>query len=428
MPAGSDLLSRRETGQMCEKWSIYLFCRRVKYWPRRSLSQFGKTMYRHFALPCVMLLILLVCRHESFGKDQSASETGDASTESDDEHESAAPELIFQRTVEAGYVFVDSEYLSSPYLVEATASAVTVNGRVVRLRSDFNLDDDESDPADNEADGDYGSRRRRSLHGQFGRFPGWEQAARRRAAAKLVDDLDQDFVIVTFSDRPPKHFTDISDEYRLFCALLHPEPGSEAIRMFLLDECGSVEQQRFWTGWIGGFTMTDDLRTRVEGFVQLVSESEAKNLSEIRATHRLDAMAYPLTVLGMVLGILALGHLLKSFSKLEGSTEETLPSTEVLRATGVSIGLMVALSLFDLTWTVLASQAGQMKELNPLGSHLVSDPMMLIAFKLAATILGCGVLFALRRHQRARQACWWLCLICTVLTFRWVMFNSMFVA
>jgi hypothetical protein len=32
----------------------------------------------------------------------------------------------------------------------------------------------------------------------------------------------------------------------------------------------------------------------------------------------------------------------------------------------------------------------------------------------------------LRRHYIARLAAWWLCLACTILTFRWLMFNSMF--
>jgi len=69
-----------------------------------------------------------------------------------------------------------------------------------------------------------------------------------------------------------------------------------------------------------------------------------------------------------------------------------------------------------------------MRELNPLASRLISDPEALVAFKVVATLLGCGVLFALRRHSRAQLASWWMCLVCTMLTFRWLMFNSMFIA
>ena len=38
------------------------------------------------------------------------------------------------------------------------------------------------------------------------------------------------------------------------------------------------------------------------------------------------------------------------------------------------------------------------------------------------------LLVALRKHHRAQVAAWWVCLILTVLTFRWLVLNSLFVA
>jgi hypothetical protein len=249
----------------------------------------------------------------------------------------------------------------------------------------------------------------------------------RRVAFRLVENLDQEAAIVAFPDRPSVVFNTQVQQSELFRALLSTDPESEAVLAFL-ETRGPNAEQSPWKDWISEFTITEELRARAEPIVDFVAEAEANNFAVIRANQRLRTFAYPLTVLGMVLGVLALGHLLKSFHKLDGVQPDNLLPPEILRATAVSIGLMVALSLFDLTWTILASQAGQMRELNPLGSRFISDPAMLIAFKFAATLVGCGILFALRRHQRARQACWWLCLVCTVLTFRWVMFNSMFIA
>ena len=48
---------------------------------------------------------------------------------------------------------------------------------------------------------------------------------------------------------------------------------------------------------------------------------------------------------------------------------------------------VVALSLLDLVWKLLVSQAGTMRELNPVGGRLIDAPAKLIAFKVART--GC---------------------------------------
>jgi hypothetical protein len=75
---------------------------------------------------------------------------------------------------------------------------------------------------------------------------------------------------------------------------------------------------------------------------------------------------------------------------------------------------------------LLASQAGVMHELNPLGAKLVNSPTALIAFKGAATFVAASLLASLRYHRRAQLAAWWLCLVCALVTCRWLVFNSMF--
>ena len=81
------------------------------------------------------------------------------------------------------------------------------------------------------------------------------------------------------------------------------------------------------------------------------------------------------------------------------------------------------MSLIDLAWTILAGQAGVMKE----AIHwqpLIWIPPQLVAFKVTATGLGCGILYAWRRQKQIQDATWWMCLVCVLLTFRWVVFDS----
>jgi hypothetical protein len=153
---------------------------------------------------------------------------------------------------------------------------------------------------------------------------------------------------------------------------------------------------------------------------------ESANRSRTIAVHRLQTVAYPLSVTGMLLVVAALGHLLRAHPGTDGDAPVVRP--EAIRATVISIALIAVFSLVDLVWTILAVQAGQMRELNPVGRLLIPDPRLLVAFKVSATLVGCGILYRLRRHSRARIAAWWLCLLCTVLLLRWVIFHSMFIA
>lgn len=327
--------------------------------------------------------------------------------------ESPEEPVIFEANIVTGFVFIETEYLPAPYLIQATVDSVTVNGRT------WPMEDRQATRFDGDGDGDgrWSRWRGESDRTPGGGFGGFHPS--RGAARRLVDYLESESLVIGLAGRRPEVVNSTMDQHDVFASLLDPE---KELDQEFLELRGSDEERQFWKTWTAGAVIDDEFRARAGVVVEELAAISGRNEAEIRATRRLHAFAYPLTVLGMVLGVLALGHLLKSFHNLESAPPEAL------RATAICIALMVLLSLFDLTWTILASQAGQMRELNPLGSRLIADPAMLIVFKFAATLVGCGVLFALRRHQRARQACWWLCLVCTVLTFRWVMFNSMFVA
>ena len=78
--------------------------------------------------------------------------------------------------------------------------------------------------------------------------------------------------------------------------------------------------------------------------------------------------------------------------------------------------------------TIMTSQAGQMREVNPFGNSLIQNPALLALFKIGATGLSIGLLFGLRKYRRAQVAAWWACLILTILALRWLTFNSMMIS
>lgn len=89
--------------------------------------------------------------------------------------------------------------------------------------------------------------------------------------------------------------------------------------------------------------------------------------------------------------------------------------------------LVFVLSALDLLWTILAIRTGSMREINPIGSQFVDDPLSMTLFKASATAMAVCLLYALRHHLLARKAAWWVCLVCTLVAARWVTFNSMFI-
>ena len=357
-------------------------------------------------------------------------QAADPDTDEVRERPAPAAEVVFEDTIETGFVILDGEPLPGPYHIATTDDSVTVNDRVVRQFADDELvaprRPSDSDPGfGRQPPPRFGPYRRFQRRGPFAGGAG-PFAGPRGVAASLSQYLRRDAVVTVWPDHPPKFFVALQEKADLFSALLSQDATSEETRLFL--ETQATNEHRQWERLITEFRVTEDFRVRSETVIDEFTSITESNHAKARANQRLHSLGYPLTVLGMVLGVVGLGHLLKSFPRFTQSRGREEMSPEIARSVFVSVGLIAVLSLFDLTWTILASQAGQMSELNPIGSRLISDPEQLVIFKVLATLVGCGLLFALRRHRSAQQACWWMCLTCVVLTFRWVMFNSMFVA
>jgi hypothetical protein len=337
--------------------------------------------------------------------------------------ESAGPspavssEIIHEATIDNGLLFLDGEFLPRPYRICATSAGTSVNGRAVN--SPLPPLDEEDEHPDRES-----SRRRPGW--RWGRMPlrgreaGW---ASRRTAETLEQMLANDAIVVGFANQELTIIQQLSKQCDFLQMLLAPDPSSKAFQTLIADRATESARAR-WKEWILGFTSSDEFRSLAEQKIAFVDDIEARNSRASQAMLRAQAMAYPLTVFGMVLGVLALGHLLRTAPKPGSEPNSMRP--DVIRATWVTLGLIAVMSACDLGWTILASSAGQMRELNPLGSRLIEHPHSLIAFKAALTMIGCGILGALRCDSRAQLVSWWLCLVSAVLTFRWVMFHSLF--
>ena len=97
---------------------------------------------------------------------------------------------------------------------------------------------------------------------------------------------------------------------------------------------------------------------------------------------------------------------------------------QAARAVTIALCLMLGMLILDLTWTILAGQAGVMKEVNPIAAEMIDSPLQLAVFKIVTTSIGLGILYFWRNRHQIQFATWWVCLVCVLLTFRWVVFDS----
>lgn len=293
----------------------------------------------------------------------------------------APPMPIYADRVDRGFLFIDGEYLKPPYMVVQTQDALAVNGRVIRSLLDS------------------------------------RDAEQKYAGIELGSALEQHSVVVLNSWEPPINITSGTDVGRFLQMMTSDE---KTIR----EQALQFDRNDTWKQWVQEFEAPQDFVRRANRRLQRMRKIRETTMSRFRNRQSVASMGYILTIVGMILGVWALGHLLSSSPRPDEISESKV-TPAIIRATRISIIAVFMLSGLDLIWTLVVSNAGQMREVNPLGSRLIDNPMYLVAFKVTATLIGCGVLYAMRHHQRARKAAWWMCLVMTVLTFRWLVFNSM---
>ena len=302
-----------------------------------------------------------------------------------------------------GFLFLNGQYVPLPCDVALEGESLTIGGVLV-----------ESTPPLPGGDWPGGKTRRHR--------PG---SGARRLGTEIVQHLIGGDVVVLFPNQPLIAVPRGKPQYDLLTTLLS---DSGRVTPVSVNRQLRAEHQPAWGAWLATFEPAGEFRRRAEDMIALYDQREAEGISAIAANRRLHLFAYPLSVLGMVVTTLGMGHLLSHRPPVGAKSLETDASPLALRVLTYSLALVVVYAVLDLTWTILAHQAGQMLELNPLGSHLIENPLHLVAFKAGATGLAVGLLFVLRKYRRAQLAAWWVCLVCTLLTARWLTVSPLMAA
>jgi hypothetical protein len=303
-----------------------------------------------------------------------------------------------EETIPNGFLFIDGEYIAPPYVLHATEDGVTVNS--VEIKS--------------KAPPDYFGRGFGPPRGE----PAWH-----RLGARLRNELGRKAVVLAFAGQPL--FTpDTTATYQLLKSLVSVD-GRSTKQLEVRHQLPDDFDKSVWDEWVASFTAPDSLKSRAAGALAQYEEQQSEAQAQIRARRWLEASQYPLSVAAMILSVLSLGHLLGGRPHAGKPTRGLDESPEMIRALDWSLLFAAALSIFDLVWTILMANTNDIQELNPIGTHLIHNPRHLAGFKVSITFACLALIWLLRRHKRAQIAAWWICLVLTLLTCRWLMATSL---
>ena len=352
-------------------------------------------MTKRLVIITTMLLTSLAITHDLGGQDANTRIRAHAKKPRN-------VELQGEQNIENGFVFIDSQYIPTPYRIDYNETQLFLNDFPFDLAVFESLSDKD---------------KKRRLEGR----------ETRRIARRLSDLLECEFSIVLFSGKP----VEVVLRGVLLSILVNDKASTEfSIAASKKRLTSNAADPQVWEDFVRSFDCPPELRVRANAYLTRVKEIRETNgaqasakLAEESARRMVESSSYPLTVIGMLLVAVAFGHLL---SFMPGNSAQLAIDSDAQRACGFSLTLLAAMSALDLIWTILASRAGNLKELNPIGAALIDDPVSLILLKIAATMIAVVLLFALRQHHAAQKGAWWVCLICTLLTARWLTFNSLF--
>lgn len=326
----------------------------------------------------------------------------------------------FLRGIESdkGYLFIDGTYIEAPYQIEFQTDGFSVNGKNY-LAEDFNLQADEvRNPQHRRRPGIRGGRSQESaLQTTLSTLASQLQMLRSGVVVLLAKNASPTFtppgiasyeLIELLASDDPDSLNNLA-----FGGLIHSEMNREAWRQ-------AVSGLQISTAFL------EHARIQIAEHHALI----LSNQQQVTANQWTARLQYPLTIFAFFLVVAALGHLMTNAEQMIAGVNLSTVASDGLptikRTTIVLLTILSLMSLLDLVWTLLAHQSGTMRELNPLGNELVHSPVQLFLFKTMATGTAVGLLYWLRETPLARRATWWSCLILTLLTARWLTFNSMF--
>lgn len=275
------------------------------------------------------------------------------------------------------------------------------------------------DRGDWEARGDWGNRTERGRDS----FREYLPRSPFQSFAESFNSSGSGVVAVFYSGEAPLLLDTSEQGHELLKALLGRETPSEAEMMST-----GIERIDFelWHRLVQDFKISPDFATRASEEVNRREQIYENNDRKTAALMLSQQIAFPLSMIAMVTVVLAFGHLMAHPQQMVAIGDDPLTLANAKKATVWSLTIVGVLSALDLVWTLIAHQSGAMRELNPLGNGLIHDPVQLILFKITITGLAIGILYYLHEQPLARRATWWCCLVLTLLTARWLTFNSMF--
>lgn len=172
--------------------------------------------------------------------------------------------------------------------------------------------------------------------------------------------------------------------------------------------------------WLSSYTPENELVGRIGNVLNRVNAIQESNTVAATAMRRFNNWSYPLTITAMMIFVLSMGSLLAARPQELVAVAHTETDVSVNRF----LWLIGGMSVIDLVWTLLAHQANQIAEVNPVGNILLGDAQRTILFKALATGLAIGILYKARHSLFARKACWWVCLTLALLMARWVLVSG----
>lgn len=318
-------------------------------------------------------------------------------------------------SLQDGYLFLDGEYIKPPYEIDALGDEIHINDRVLdkqylgkylanlndgtrslgRFRSD-----------DRAATTGMGMRRR------------WNGKRTFNPLSRMADEIDGvslGAIVVVYENHRPLTLFPERNGYEFLAALSNQDEAAAPENL-------SSDEKYLWEKMTTDFQPTKEFVSRVRADLDEVQATSADGDRTIAANLLATKYSYPMTVIAMVIVVLGFGHLLSN-QPMRDPQEGDLAKRHVIVK---SLIIIVLLSAIDLIWTIAAAHSGAMRELNPLGSQWVDDPVRLTAFKFAVVGISITILYVLHRRPVAQVASWWCCLLLTLLTARWVVFQSMF--
>ncbi|MCO8124977.1 DUF5658 family protein [Stieleria sp. TO1_6] len=374
----------------------------------------------------------------------------------------------------AGYLFIDSEYIAPPYQFKFSDETLTINGREF-TKDSFDLSQYETSERDGRGgegrgwegrgwdgrgwnergrdDRDWderGSRGRGRMtqserdDSRFGRsgdepefrrvgYPGFRRP-QRTPLARLCDDIETTSfgtVTVLYTGGSPLFVSLTREGYDLLKTL----SGHQSVTSISNDTSSQIPTElrndtdvETWNRLVHEFQPTESFLSRATTDLERLENAAVDGDRVISAGYWMNKISYPLTVFAMVVVVLGFGHLLSNRPNIEKTAGDNEQDDwlKQRRVVGQSLLIVGLLSAVDLIWTIGTANAGLMRELNPLGSGLIDQPVLLFLFKTAVTTISIAILYSLHRRPVAQVASWWCCLLLTLLTARWVVFQSMF--